>query len=99
MMTTSDNDSNNITGNADNDDNMFTANSNTHMNSINDNLHDYCSEKFILIIFSSVKVTCVIIKFVLFVLCVNNLLSSTFKFSTKLTVSNQVMLFTIYQVL
>ena len=43
MMTTVENDSNNVISNADNSNNMSTANSNTHMNSINNNLHDYLS--------------------------------------------------------
>ena len=42
MMTIAGNSSSNVI-NADNDDNMSTANSNTHVNSINDNLHDYFS--------------------------------------------------------
>ena len=42
-MTTSGNDSSNVTDNADNDNNMSTANSNTHMNFINNNLCDYFS--------------------------------------------------------
>ena len=43
MMTTSGNDSSNVTDNADNDNNMSTANLNTCVNSINNNLHDYFS--------------------------------------------------------
>ena len=39
MMITADNDNDN----ADNDNNVFTANSNTHVNSIDNNLHDYSS--------------------------------------------------------
>ena len=42
-MTTTDNSSSNATGNADNDDNMSTANLNAHVDSINDNSHDYFS--------------------------------------------------------
>ena len=59
----------------------------------------YCGGKFVLIVFDLMKVTCVIIKFVFFVLCVNNLLSSMFKFSTKSRISNQVMLSISYWVL
>ena len=58
-----------------------------------------CDEKFVLIVFDLMKIMCVIIEFVFFVLCVNNLISSMFKFSTKLRVSDQVMLFMSYQVL
>src|SRR5436190_4065315 len=50
--------------------------------------YECCGGKFILIVFSLVEVMCAIIEFVLFVLCVNNLLSSMFKFSTKSRVSN-----------
>jgi len=42
-MTTTDNDSSNVTGNTDNDNNMLTTNLNAHVNSINDNLCDYFS--------------------------------------------------------
>src|SRR6266487_5806516 len=42
MMTTTDNDSDSVI-NAGNDDNMSTANLNAHVNSINDNPHDYSS--------------------------------------------------------
>ena len=62
-------------------------------------IFSYCGGKFILIIFDLMKVTCVIIKFVLFVLYVNNLLSSMFKFSMKSRISNQVMLSTSYWIL
>ena len=41
MMTIAGKDSSNAAGNAGNDDNVSTANLNTHVNSINDNLHDY----------------------------------------------------------
>ena len=43
MMTTAGNDSNNVTDNAGNSDNVFIANLNTHVNSINNNSHDYLS--------------------------------------------------------
>ena len=43
MMTSTDNGSSNAADNAGNDNNMSTANSNTHVNSINNNLHDYFS--------------------------------------------------------
>ena len=43
MMTTADNDSSNAADNADNNDNVFTANLNIHMNSTDNNLHDYFS--------------------------------------------------------
>ena len=42
MMTTTENDSDNVI-NADNNDNMFTANLNIHVNFIDDNSHDYFS--------------------------------------------------------
>ena len=42
-MATAGNSSSNATGNADNDDNVSTANLNTHVNFIDDNLHDYLS--------------------------------------------------------
>ena len=42
-MTSTDNDSDNAADNADNSNNMSTANLNTHVNSINNNLHDYLS--------------------------------------------------------
>ena len=40
-MTTADNDSDNVTGNADNSNNVSTANLNIHVNSINNNLCGY----------------------------------------------------------
>ena len=40
-MITAGNSSSNAADNADNDNNMSTANLNTHMNSINNNSHDY----------------------------------------------------------
>ena len=43
MMTTAGNGSNNAAGNADNDNNMSTAKLNIHVNSTDDNLHDYSS--------------------------------------------------------
>ena len=42
-MTTSDNSSSNAADNADNSNNVSTANLNTHVNSINNNSHDYFS--------------------------------------------------------
>ena len=42
-MTIAENNSDNAAGNADNDDNVSTANLNTHVNSINNNSHDYFS--------------------------------------------------------
>ena len=42
-MTTAENSSDNVISNADNSNNVFTANLNTHVNSIDDNLHDYFS--------------------------------------------------------
>ena len=42
-MTTTDNDSDNAVSNTDNSNNMSTANSNAHVNSTDNNLHDYFS--------------------------------------------------------
>ena len=43
MMTTTENSSSNVTDNADTSDNVFTVNLNIHVNSIDDNSHDYFS--------------------------------------------------------